>query len=136
MTENIIIAFITAIVTLIGGYFATRQQRQKDAVNAEIETQKLKADLERELWERLHEDLQNVIDDLETETKKREELAAKMDVQKKAHEKEIETLTARIRELEKLLKTEREHRQAVERENTKLKRENGQLKKGQSGRRI
>lgn len=136
MTENIIIAFITAIVTLTGGYYATRQQRQKDADNAEIETQKLKADLERELWERLHEDLQKVVNDLEAETEKREALAAKMDVQKKAHQSEmsslkreyegkINALTNRMRELEKLLNDKDEKIQRLEAENGKLKQDKG-----------
>ena len=125
MNENIIVAIITATVTLIGGYLATRQQRQKDLFDSRIETQRLKYQIESDLWERVNSQidkemqkrivLENRVYDLEREGDKKDAI--------------VESLSKRVDELEAKLKTERTARVNVERENVRLKREIHELKK-------
>lgn len=76
--ENIILAIITAIVTVSGSAFAFRQQRNKDALS----TDQLKADLEKTLWAKLKLEL-------EKETSRRKEL-----------EKRVQHLEGLVDELE------------------------------------
>lgn len=117
MTENIIIAVITAVVTLAGGYLATRQQREKDISNARVETEKLKIQIEKDLWERLHTELETLTDELEKESSKRQRMEATIKEQGAV----ISQLRGRIQTLEKDRDTWKERA---------LKAENGGGKKG------
>ncbi len=108
MTETIIIAIITAIVTITGSSFAFRQQRKKDAEVANLDNQRLKRDIEKDLWERTQKKLKEMairIDTLETGRDEDAKRIGALETERDEKDVIIDALTKRVTELENKLQS-------------------------------